>query len=77
MTTAGHRYRSEYARRFFNQGQARALLAVLDARGVQIPEDIRADIATSTDLDKLERWIRRAATRDDRRSQRSQRRPPT
>jgi len=66
MSTTTHRYQSVYARRYFDQGEAKgeakALLAFLDARGVHIPEDVRADIFACTDLDKLERWIRRAAT---------------
>jgi hypothetical protein len=64
MTTAPHQseYVRRYFERFFSHGQATALLVILDARRVQIPEDVRADIFACTDLDKLERWIRRAAT---------------
>ncbi|HET8657380.1 MAG TPA: hypothetical protein VFM55_00085 [Micromonosporaceae bacterium] len=72
MTTATHRYQSDFARRYFSQGEAqgeargeaKALLAILDARGVHVPDDIRADIVTCTDLAQLESWIRRAATAD-------------
>ncbi|WP_432987418.1 hypothetical protein [Dactylosporangium sp. CA-233914] len=74
MTTTSHRYQSDFARRYFNEGEAsgeargeargevKALLAILDARGVQIPDQIRADITKCTDLDQLGIWIRRAAT---------------
>ena len=68
MATATHRYQSDFARRYFSQGEAKgeakALLAILDARGVHVPDDIRADIATCTDIAQLESWIRRAATAD-------------
>jgi hypothetical protein len=66
MTTTSHRYQSEFARRYFNQGEAqgeaKAVLAFLDARGIAVPDDIRARIAACTDLDQLDTWIRRAAT---------------
>jgi len=72
MTTATHRYQSDFARRYFSQGEAegeakgeaRALLAILDARGIHVPDDTRADIAACTDIAQLELWIRRAATAD-------------
>ena len=70
MTTSTHRYHSEFARRYFDQGQAqgeakgeaKAVLAVLAARGIQLPDDLREQITTCTDLDQLDTWIRRAAT---------------
>ncbi|MEV8512471.1 hypothetical protein [Dactylosporangium sp. NPDC051484] len=43
---------------------ARAVLTVLDAREVEILDEIRANIADCTDLDQLGIWIRRAATVD-------------
>jgi hypothetical protein len=46
------------------EGEASALLAILDARHVQVPEGVRADIVACTDTDQLEAWIRRAATAD-------------
>jgi hypothetical protein len=72
MTTAPHRYQSEFALRYFNQGEAkgeakgeaRALLAILDARSIHLPDDVRADITACTDTAQLEAWIRRAATAD-------------
>jgi hypothetical protein len=70
MTTTSHRYQSEFARRYFSQGEAqgeargeaKAVLAILDARGIAVPDDVRARIAGCTDLDQLDVWIRRAAT---------------
>jgi hypothetical protein len=66
MTSAAYRYESEFARRLVSRGEAdgeaKALLAILDARKIQVPDDIRADITTCTDTAQLEEWIRRAAT---------------
>lgn len=70
MTTTGHRYQSDFARRYFSEGEAlgeargeaNAVLAVLDARGIDVSDRIRAAIASCTDLDRLALWIRRAAT---------------
>lgn len=68
MTTTSYRYQSDFARRYFDageaRGEARAVLAILDARGVGVPDDVRAAITGCTDVDKLEVWIRRAATAD-------------
>ena len=66
MTTTEHRYRSDFARRYYGQGQADAkandVLAVLDAREIDVPADIGDRITSCSDLDQLEIWIRRAAT---------------
>ncbi len=75
-----HAYRSEYAQTFFDQGEAagaaageaageargrsRAVLAVLDARGIAVPDEARARISACRDLDQLDSWVRRAATAD-------------
>lgn len=72
MTTGIREYQSEFVRKFVHQGraegraegEAQAVLAVLDARGVEVPEDVRAQVRGCTDLDQLETWIRRAATAD-------------
>jgi hypothetical protein len=64
MSTTTHRYQSDFARRYFSQDEAEAVLRILDARGVAVPDEIRANIAKCTDLDQLSRWIRRAATAD-------------
>ncbi len=44
------------------KGRARSLLAVLEARHIEVPAAASARITTCTDLDQLERWIRRAVT---------------
>ena len=69
VTTGTHEYRSDFARRYFSRGkaegeangEARAILTVLATRGVEVPEPARARIAACTDLDQLDRWVRRAA----------------
>lgn len=68
MTTTAHEYQSDFARRYVAQGkaegEAKAVLAVLDARGVEVPADVRDRITACTDLDQLDTWVRRAATAD-------------
>ncbi|HSN99401.1 MAG TPA: hypothetical protein VLS89_13990 [Candidatus Nanopelagicales bacterium] len=41
--------------------EARAVLIVLEARGLEVPPDVRERVLGSTDLAELERWLRRAA----------------
>ena len=69
-TTTGSQYRSELLREIDAQGEARgkalgeaqAVLTVLDARGVAVPEAVREQILASTDLTQLDTWLRRATT---------------
>ena len=35
---------------------------VLDARGINVPDELRERITACTDLEQLGKWIRRAAT---------------
>jgi hypothetical protein len=37
---------------------------VLEARGVEVPDDVRARITRCADLDQLDGWLRRAVTAD-------------
>ena len=90
MTAGTYEYKSDFARRYYHQGQTegraegltegltagrtegltegraegevRALLAILNARGIPVPDDVHARIATCTDLDHLDTWVRRAST---------------
>lgn len=68
MPLKGFEYQSEFARRYFSEGEARgeaqALLAILEARAIEVPADVRADITACTDLATLDTWIRRAAIAD-------------
>jgi hypothetical protein len=86
MATGTYEYKSDFARRYYHQGQTegraegltegraegraegrtegevRALLAILNARGIPVPDDARTRITGCTDLDQLDTWVRRAAT---------------
>lgn len=68
MTTGTYEYQSDFARRYFSkgkaEGEAKALLALLDARGIEITDEARTRITECTDVDQLETWVRRAATID-------------
>jgi hypothetical protein len=66
MTTAGYQYRSEFA--LENQaigqaiGEGRALLKVLDVRGIAVTDAVREKVLACTDLDRLDIWLDRAVT---------------
>jgi hypothetical protein len=90
MTAGTYEYKSDFARRYYHQGQTegraegltegrtegraegrtegltegevRALLAILNARGIPVSDDVHARIAACTDLDHLDTWVRRAST---------------
>ena len=74
MATGTYEYQSEFARRYFfsgkaegraegaAEGRAEAVLEILAARGVEVPADIREQIAACRDLAQLDVWVRRAAT---------------
>jgi hypothetical protein len=62
MTAKTFEFQSAYARRLKAEGEARAVLAVLDVRSIDVPDDLRARITTCSDPDQLEVWVRRAAT---------------
>jgi hypothetical protein len=86
MTAGTYEYKSDFARRYYHQGQTegraeglsegraegltegraegevRALLAILNARGIPVPDHVYARIVACTDLDHLDTWVRRAST---------------
>ncbi|MGI8329285.1 hypothetical protein ACRYCC_04925 [Actinomadura scrupuli] len=74
LTTDTYEYQSAFAREYFGQGkaegkaegevqgEARALLSFLAGRGLPVSEQARAQITSCTDLDRLDHWIKRAAT---------------
>lgn len=68
MTSPTYECQREFVRRYVFQGrvegEAKAVLTVLDARGIDVPEDARSRIAGCSDLDQLGTWVRRAATAD-------------
>lgn len=70
MTTAAQEHGSEFASAYLPKtfargeakGRAEALLVILDTRSIDIPDDLRDRIASCTDIEQLDAWIRRAAT---------------
>jgi hypothetical protein len=46
------------------RGEAKAVLTVLEARGVEVPDEARDRITGCTDAAQLDAWVRRAATAD-------------
>ena len=65
----GYEYQSDFAKKYFAQGltkgrteeAARALLTVLRARGIAVPDAIRERILAQKDPERLERWLEKAA----------------
>jgi hypothetical protein len=63
-----YEYQSDFAKKYYGQGrddgraegEARALLAALRARGIQVPDAARERILAEKDPDRLERWVERA-----------------
>jgi hypothetical protein len=66
MSTGTWEYKSDFARRYFSRGEAKgeakAVLAFLDARGIDVPDAARERIMGCTDLDQLDTWVRRSVT---------------
>jgi hypothetical protein len=62
VMASGYQYQSDFARRYVAQGKAEAVLGVLQARAIDVPEDMRARIATCKDWAVLDRWLVRALT---------------
>jgi hypothetical protein len=74
MASGNYEYQSDFARRYVAQGRAEgeaageatgrahALLTVLAARGLDVPEDVRARITACTELAQLDAWLARAVT---------------
>jgi hypothetical protein len=60
----GYEYRSDFAKKYVAQGEAkgeaRALLTVLRARGIAVPDEARERILGQTDRERLERWLEKA-----------------
>ncbi|WP_068052317.1 hypothetical protein [Nocardia xishanensis] len=70
MTTGTYEYKSDFARRYYARGkadgeatgEARALLTMLRARRIRVPDEAEARIRECTDADLLNSWVERAAT---------------
>jgi hypothetical protein len=65
-TAANYEYRSELLRENHARGEAlgeaRAILTVLDRRGVAVPDDVRDRVLECTDTGQLGTWLDRAIT---------------
>jgi hypothetical protein len=61
----GYEYQSDFARKYVAEGRAeeasRALLTVLRARGIAVPDAVRERILAQKDPEQLERWLEKAA----------------
>jgi hypothetical protein len=70
MRIQDYEFRSDFAKRYLSQGraegeargQAKALLRILAARGMEVTESQRTQILQCTDPDTLGRWLDRAVT---------------
>jgi hypothetical protein len=69
-TTVASEYRSALLRELAAQheqlgearGEAQAILTVLEARGVPVPEAARTTILSCADPAQVDRWLKRAAS---------------
>lgn len=66
MAMQSHLYQSEYAQMLRNEGRlegkAKAVLVLLEHRGVAVPAAARERILACTDIEVLEGWICRTVT---------------
>lgn len=70
MATGTYEYRSDFARRYYAQGQAegeaegeaKAVLKVLEKRGVHVPAEVRARILECIDPAVTSIWLDRSFT---------------
>ena len=64
MTTSTWRYQSDFARKYFDEGEAKGkaedVLAVLQARGITVSPEARARVTECTDTSQLSEWLIRA-----------------
>ncbi|WP_437306891.1 hypothetical protein [Sorangium sp. So ce388] len=64
MMRGGYEFQGEFARSYVAKGEikakAHAVLAVLEARGLEVPVEVRERVVASTDLAELDCWLRRA-----------------
>ncbi|WP_437326105.1 hypothetical protein [Sorangium sp. So ce381] len=75
MMKSGYQFQSEFARSYVAKGRqegileakAHDVLVFLEARGLEVPAEVRERVLASTDLDELDRWVRRAAVISDAR----------
>jgi hypothetical protein len=60
----GYEYQTDFAKKYVAQGRAEgnaeALLAVLQARGIAVPDAVRERILAQKEPDRLLRWLKKA-----------------
>jgi hypothetical protein len=56
------KYQAEHQAIGEARGEARAVLAVLEGRGVTVPDHVRDQVLECTDTSRLDLWLRRAIT---------------
>ena len=69
MTMSEHKYLSDFARKYYDDGEAKgeangvraALLTVITARDIPLGDSERARIVACADLTTLDAWLARAA----------------
>jgi len=74
MATTEHKYLSDWARKYYDEGEARgrvegeargkasALLQILATRGLEVSDEARAQVLACQDLARLDAWLARALT---------------
>ena len=74
MASGNYEFQSDFARKYLTKGreegreegevagQAKALLAVLESRGLRISKKARTRMLACTDIGHLDAWVRRAAS---------------
>ncbi|WP_437599068.1 hypothetical protein [Sorangium sp. So ce590] len=79
MMKSGYEFQSEFARSYVAKGReegmregtlktkAHDVLTFLEARGLEVPAEVRERVLASTDIAELDRWVRRAAVVSDAR----------
>lgn len=59
-----YNFTSDFARKYIAEGEAKgeakSILTVLDARGIDVPDEVRETIMSCEDLDQLQKWLRHA-----------------
>lgn len=66
MASGNYEFQSDFVKKYLAKGEAtgeaKALLAVLEARGVRVSDEIRARVLACGDAAQLATWLRKAAT---------------
>ena len=62
MAGGTYEFQSDFAKKHQARGEAKALLAVLEARGLRASDEARSRILACTDSAQLEAWIRKAVS---------------